>query len=160
MADHTEEQPQTDQPQTDRQISAGTTDRMAKYALGLDAAFSTLCGLVLMLGGLFMADTIGVSGWLLPALGFGLLGWANMVTLYAGRQFVRRPELDRVAAGNVAWVVLAIVLILIPGWLTGTGKWALAIITLIVAAFAAVQIAARSGLVPPGEQAEAAPPAT
>jgi len=152
MADRTDKQ----QEPTDRQISAGTTDRVAKYALGLDAAFSTLCGLVLMLGGLFMADTIGVSGWLLPVLGFGLLGWANMVTLYAGRRFVRRPELDRVIAGNLAWVVLAIVLVLIPGVLTGTGKWALAAVTVIVLAFAVVQLASRSGLVsaPPAEPGE------
>lgn len=144
----------------DRAIARGTKDRIAKYALGLDAAFSTICGLVLMLGGLFMADTVGVSGWLLPVLGFGLLGWANMVTLYAGRRFVRRPELDRVIGGNLAWVVFAIVLVLIPGSLTSTGKWALVAVTAIVALFALVQISTRSSLVPAADDSTSGPAAS
>lgn len=123
------------------------TDRLAKYALGLDAAFCTVGGLVLMLGGIFMSDAIGISGWLLPIIGFAILGWANLVTLYAMRQFVRPPELDRVIGGNIVWIVLAIVLLAVPGVLTTNGKWALLIITAIVAVFAAVQIVARRGLV-------------
>lgn len=120
---------------------------MAKYALGLDAAFCTVGGLVLMLGGIFMSDAIGISGWLLPIIGFAILGWANLVTLYAMRQFVRGPELDRVIRGNVVWIVLAAVLLVVPGVLTATGKWALLIVTAIVVVFVAVQVIARRGLV-------------
>lgn len=123
------------------------TDRMAKYALGLDAAFCTVGGLVLMLGGIFMSDAIGISGWILPIIGFGVLGWANLVTLYAMRQFVRRPELDRVIGGNLIWIAIAAVLLVVPGVLTTGGKWALVVVTAIVAIFAVVQFLARGGLV-------------
>jgi len=97
---------------------------MAKYALGLDAAFCTVGGLVLMLGGIFM-----------------------FVTLYAMRQFVRRPELDRVIGGNLIWIAIAAVLLVVPGVLTTGGKWALVVVTAIVAIFAVVQFLARGGLV-------------
>jgi len=120
---------------------------MAKYALGLDAAFCTVGGLVLMLGGIFMSDAIGISGWILPIIGFGVLGWANLVTLYAMRQFVRRPELDRVIGGNLIWIAIAAVLLVVPGVLTTGGKWALVVVTAIVAIFAVVQFLARGGLV-------------
>jgi len=107
----------------------------------------TVGGLVLMLGGIFMSDAIGISGWILPIIGFAILGWANLVTLYAMRQFVRRPELDRVIGGNLLWIVIAAVLLVVPGVLTAGGKWALVVVTMIVAVFAVVQVLSRGGLV-------------
>lgn len=115
----------------------------ANLALGLDAAFCNIAGLVFTLTGAFMADWLGVPGWVATVFGVALLVWSLVITLYANRKVARRGELDAAIKQNAAFIVLAAVVLAIPGSMTGNGKWLLVGFTGIVAAFMVAQLLAR-----------------
>jgi len=123
-----------------------SSTKFANLALGLDAAYCNLVGLIFVLTGAFMADWLGVPGWLATVAGVVILAWALVVTLYANRKYARRSELDKVIAGNLVWIVLAAIVIAIPGTMSSDGKWLLAIGTLIVVVFVVAQVWARRSL--------------
>lgn len=127
-----------------------TADKFAKWTLGIDAGFCLVGGLVLMLGGVFMADAVGVSGWIISGLGIAVNLWTLVVALAGSRKHVTQSELHRVIGGNLLWVVAAAIILVIPGSMSSGGKIALAIVTAIVAAFAAAQMYARSRLLSVG----------
>lgn len=123
-----------------------TADTFTKWTLGIDAGFCLVGGLVLMLGGVFMADAVGVSGWLISGLGILVNLWTLVVALAGSRKHVTRKELERVISGNLLWVVIAAIVLVVPGTMTSGGKIALLVVTAIVALFAAAQLWGRSRL--------------
>lgn len=125
-------------------------DTFAKWTLGIDAGFCLVGGLVLMLGGVFMADAVGVSGWWISIAGIVVTFWTLVVALAGSRKHVTRRELERIIGGNAAAVVLLIVLMVIPGVFTSGGRIAAAVVAAIIAGFAAVQSFARSRLLKVG----------
>lgn len=122
--------------------------KFANLAIGLDAAFCNVVGLIFVLTGAFMSDWLGVPGWVGTVFGIVVLAWALMVTLYANRRYAKRSEVDRVLKGNLVWIALAIIVILIPGAMSSSGKWLVAIGAAITAAFAVAQFMARGSLGP------------
>jgi len=121
-------------------------DTFAKWTLGIDAGFCLVGGLVLMLGGVFMAEAIGVSGWWISILGIVVTFWTLVVALAGSRKHVTRKELQRVIGGNLIFVASMVILMVIPGVFTAGGRIAVAVVSVIVAGFAAVQTLARSRL--------------
>lgn len=128
---------------------SGEQTKFANLALGLDAAFCTGIGLIFTLTGAFMSDWLGVSGWVLTLFGVGVMFWSLVVTLYANRRVTRRPELDRVISGNVAWLLASVAILLFVGSLTSAGQSMVLIGMAIVAAFTVAQVAARRTLAVP-----------
>lgn len=120
--------------------------RFANFALGLDAAFCNVVGLVFTLVGAFMSDWLGVAGWIATAFGILVLLWSFVVTLFANRRVSRRSEVDLVLKVNVAWVIAAIAVIAIPGTMSTNGRILLGIGTVFVAGFAVAQLFARRSL--------------
>ena len=120
--------------------------RFANLALGLQAALWTLGGLVFTLTGAFMADWLGIAGWVATLFGVVVLIWSLMVTLYANRRVTRRDELDRVVRTNVMFIVVAAVIAAIPGAMSGNGRLLLIGGIGIVAAFTVAQLLARRTL--------------
>lgn len=128
--------------------------RFANFALGLDATFCSIVGLIFTLTGAFMADWLGVAGWLATVFGLVVMAWSLVVTLYANRRVTRRPELDRVIGGNLIWIIVAAIILVIPGTMTSDGKWLLAIGTAIVVLFVIAQTLARRSLAAPGAETD------
>lgn len=122
--------------------------RFANLALGLDAAFCNVVGLVFTLTGGFMADWLGVPGYLATGAGIVILGWALVITLYANRRVTRRHELDRVITVNGIAIVATLVAVITPSSLSSGGRWLIGIGGLIVFVFLGAQIAARRTLPP------------
>lgn len=120
--------------------------RFANFALGLDAAFCNIVGLVLTLTGSFMSDWLGIAGWIIVVFGVVVLLWSFVVTLFANRRVSRRREVDLVLRTNIVFVLAAIVVIALPDALSSDGRIVLAIGTAIVAGFAVAQFLARRDL--------------
>ena len=120
--------------------------RFANLALGLQAALWTLGGLIFTLTGAFMADWLGVAGWVATLFGVVVLIWSLMITLYANRRVTRRDELDRVVRMNAAFVIAAGVIVAFPSAMSDNGRWLLVAGIAIVAIFIAAQLLARRTL--------------
>jgi len=120
--------------------------RFANMALGLDAAFCNIVGLVFTLTGAFMADRLGIAGWILTLFGVLVLLWSFMVTLYANRRVSRPHEVERIMRINIVMVVAGAILIALPGSMTADGKIVLGGWTLFTLGFAIAQFLARRGL--------------
>jgi len=114
---------------------------MLRKALYANAAFTAVCSLVAIVGASSIGDSFGVEPWVMVLVGAGLLGWAALVSFFARREETRRNEAWLVIAGDELWVIGVIVLLAaFPDALTNTGKLWLAILTLVVATLASVQL--------------------
>lgn len=120
--------------------------RFANLALGLDAAFCNVVGLVFTLTGGFMSNWLGVPGIVATGTGIVILGWALVVTLYANRRVTRRHELDRVIAVNGVAILASLAAVVIPSSLTTGGRWLVGIGGVLVLGFVIAQLAARRTL--------------
>ena len=134
------------EPEVD-EVEEPAPTRFANFALGLDAAFCNVVGLVFTLTGAFMADWLGVNGALATLFGVLVLMWSFVITLFANRRVSRRREVNVTMWFNVAFVIVAVVALAIPGSLSNNGKILLGIGTAIVAGFAVAQAYARRDLV-------------
>lgn len=109
-------------------------------AMTENAVFSAASGVVLAAGAAALDTWFGVPAWLLVLVGLGLVGYAADLVW-----FTRSPHRlalgGRVAvAADAAWVFGAAVLLLgFPETLTTQGNVALAVVTVVVAAFAVAQ---------------------
>lgn len=112
--------------------------RLLRNALTANAAFSLLSGLVLTLFAGPLADWLGIPLWIAVVFGIGLIGFAISVYTIARNP---KPGLVRqVIVSDVAWVVGAgMLLVAFPDALSSEGRWALLVVTLVVADFALVQ---------------------
>lgn len=124
-------------------------------ALHANAIYSTAAGATMAIGAAALDDWSGVPAWLLVAIGVGLIGFAASLVFGA-----RRPNLivdtGRTAvAGDIGWIVGAIVVIAATTWLTTAGEVTLALISIPVAIFAVTQWQGlrRMGGVEPGRMA-------
>jgi len=115
--------------------------RRLQTALGLNAAFSGLCGLTLMIAPRASAQLIGLPWpWLLGALGIGLMGFALLAAYAAGNPLTRRSIITVIVVADVFWVVASPVAMLAgASALTAVGQGLIALVALIVAALATIQ---------------------
>ena len=112
---------------------------MLKTAMIENAMFSGLTGVVLIFGAAWLDTWLGAPGWLLAALGAGLIGYAAFLVTTARNPRWMRFGGTNAVVGDVAWVLGAAALILVTDALTTKGEIALATVSAIVAAFAALQ---------------------
>lgn len=128
-----------------RQVEVEST-RSANLALGLDATFCNIVGLVFTLTGAFMSEWLGVAGWLATTFGVVVMLWSFVVTLFANRKIARRREIDFVIKANLVTIAIAVVAVVWPGVMTSAGKTTVAIGAAIVAFFTVWQLIARRTL--------------
>jgi hypothetical protein len=90
-----------------------------RYALVGDAAASGATGLLMALGGGFLADMLGLPESLLRLAGLILLPYAAGVAYLGTRENLSRGAVWAVIALNAVWV-LDSVLLLVSGWVAPT----------------------------------------
>lgn len=107
-------------------------------ALTANAVFSGLSGLVLTIGAGPMSHWLGIPTWISIAAGLGLVLFSVQVAMTARDP---QPQAVRVViAGDVVWVVLAIMLMAVfPEAMSSEGVVALVVVTGAVATFALLQ---------------------
>ena len=114
-----------------------TTD-LLRAALRTNVALSVTTGATLLVAGPWLDEPLGVPWPLLVALGAGLLVFARLVAVVAGRTEGLVAEARQVIAADVAWVVGAVAVVLLD-LLPQTGDLALVGVTVLVAAVATAQ---------------------
>lgn len=116
------------------------TDRLVRIALRGNAAFSAASGVAALVAAVAWPETLGVPAAVLVALGLGLLPYAALLAVFAGRPEVRPSEALLAVVADLAWVAGAAALLV--GWpdaMSSAGRWALGLLTLVVADFAVTQ---------------------
>jgi threonine/homoserine/homoserine lactone efflux protein len=114
---------------------------LIRKALYAKVIFTAICSLVAIVGASTIGEAFGVEAPIMVLVGAALLTWAALVAIFARRQETRRTEAWVVIAGDELWVIGVIVLLaLFPDALTDTGKLWLAILTLVVATLASIQL--------------------
>jgi len=123
---------QTFHPPTDR-------DRLLRWSLRGNAAFSALCGAAFLLAARPLAETAGVPDpRLLTALGANLLGFAALLVFVAARREIPLAAPPVVVWLDLAWVAGTVPLVL-ADVLTGAGRVAAVAVADVVLVFAALQ---------------------
>ncbi len=112
---------------------------LLRTALLVNALYSGLIGAALVAASPFIGPWAGLDGWVLLAVGVGLVGYAAVLAI-ARQQAQLLPIVGRLAVGaDLVWVAGAAALILIGDVLTGQGSLALALLTVGVGTLAVVQ---------------------
>jgi hypothetical protein len=122
-------------------MTSGRRDTLLRRALAGNVLFSTVSGIVLVLGSGRISDFTGLTpDWLPAAIGAGVLLWALEVALIARAEELRLTRVWMVIAGDAAWVVASYGFLLVGGTeLTSAGAWTIGTLAEIVALFAVVQ---------------------
>jgi len=126
---------------TSRPAAAAASQGLLRAALRANAGFSALSGLTMILAAGPLSDLLGITpAGSLRFLGANLLIFAAaLVYVAAGRPISRRWAWIAIMLDDL-WVVGSGILLL-TDWvpLTSTGRWVIALLALIVAAFAGAQ---------------------
>lgn len=104
-----------------------------------NAFFSGATGLVLLIGARWLDGWLGLSAWLLAALGVGLLLYAADLAWLSRSDRWLIPGGRLAVVADIGWVVAAAALIAFTAVLTKQGELALALVSVMVAGFAAAQ---------------------
>ncbi|MEM9380665.1 MAG: hypothetical protein AAGB93_12005 [Planctomycetota bacterium] len=116
------------------------TDLFLRRALKGNAAFSLLCGAVLLVGGGALAPLLGVPALALRVVGLTLLPFAFGLWRNASRASVSRGEAWSAVALDLAWVAGSIALVAFELWpLEPAGTWAVVGVADVVAFWALLQ---------------------
>lgn len=112
-----------------------------RLALSFNLAFSTFCGLAVLLTG---STTVGAAlgpfpGWLMSGLGIGLLGFAALIGFALWRLRVALALL--ISGLDVLWVFSTLLMTLVPGLLTSEGQVAVIGVAAVVALACILQLA-------------------
>ncbi len=114
-------------------------DRLLRYSLRGNAAFSSASGLAFIAAAGPLARTMGVPDIVsLPGLGVQLLGFAALLVWLASRGIIRPGFALAVVVADALWVVGTVPLLL-AGVLSPAGSWIATAIAHVVAAFAVLQ---------------------
>jgi len=115
------------------------TDTLLRRALYGNALFSTLSGGAMILAAPVLSPWMGLSvPWILPAIGFGLLGFAAHVAWTASREVVPGTQVVGIVVGDLSWVIGTAPLLAL-GPLSPAGDVAAASVAAIVGLFAGLQ---------------------
>jgi hypothetical protein len=118
---------------------AGDGGRLLKTAMKGNALVSAVTAAILMAGASGLDSWSGVNPWVLAGVGLGLLTYAvDLVWWARSSRWLRLGGRIAVVA-DIGWVVGAVLLIALTEVLTGPGETVLAILSAVVAAFAAAQ---------------------
>lgn len=122
-------------------MKAKTDDLLLRRALRLNAWFSTVSGLTLAAGSYLIGPRIGVEpSWLVLLVGIGLLPFAYDLFANASKSNVNLGKVKVAIAGDIAWVVGSIAVIVVdPTGLTTAGVVTIGVVAAIVADFGVLQ---------------------
>jgi len=114
---------------------------LLKRTLMANEIFSAVSGLVALFFSKQVTDFLGIqNSSIFLFLGIGLLVWAGFTAWVMMRPEVNPTLVKLVIAGDLLWVAGTVLLLIFAGGLFTTGgKWAIAIVADIVAAFAILQ---------------------
>lgn len=116
------------------------TGRMSlRNILFANAVFSLMSAAVLIAAAGPLSDFLGAPPLVLVVGGVALLVWAAFAFVNTRREIPSRRNTRLVIAGDLTWVVGAVVIILLPDTLTTSGKWALVTVSVFVLDFAVFQ---------------------
>lgn len=111
-----------------------------KIALLANAAFSLACSLPMIIGAGALSDYLGIAHRVLTTAGWVVAGNALFLLDYAQRDVVARSLLVGAFVGDLAWVVISVLALLLVGQtLTSQGVIAVAFVAAIVGYFAWAQ---------------------
>ncbi len=114
-------------------------DRLLRYSLRGNAAFSSLSGLAALIFATPLASALGTGPPLaLRLLGAQLFGFALLLVWLAARPLIRPAFVWAVIAADLLWVV-GTVPIVMSGELSSAGNWTAGMIADVVALFALLQ---------------------
>ena len=108
-------------------------------AMQENALFSGISGIVLIAGAPWLDTWLGVNGWLLVAAGVGLIVFASDLVWWSRSAKLLISGGRMAVISDIAWVVGAASLIAFTAVLSRQGELALAIVSVVVAGFAAAQ---------------------
>ena len=111
-----------------------------RHALRLNAGFSSLSSLTLLVAHAQLGSALGIDPRLLIAVGVGLVAFAGMLLYTAARSDVHRLRAEALchSFADFAWVAGSIVVIA-GGWLTPAGTGLVAAVALPVLALGIAQ---------------------
>ena len=113
---------------------------LLRYALKANSLFSTASGLVLALGGPWLASVVGVGpGWLYRAIGVGLVLYGIGLWVNAKRAEIDLTEVRWALAMDWLWVIGSVALVLLAPTINQAGVWIIGIAGVVVADFAVMQ---------------------
>ena len=113
---------------------------LLRYALTANSLFSTASGLVLALGGPWLASVVGVGpGWLYRLIGAGLVLYGIGLWINANRTEINLTEVRWAVAMDWLWVIGSVAVVLFAPTINEAGVWIIGIVGLVVADFAVVQ---------------------
>lgn len=118
---------------------AGPEGTLLGRAMTANAVFSATSGAVLALASTGLDGWLGVNRWVLVALGVGLVLFGADLWVSARRRHRIRLSGIVAVAGDVAWVLAAVVLVGFTDVLTDAGNVALSAVSVVVLAFAVAQ---------------------
>ncbi len=119
-----------------------TNTTLLRGALRANAAFSTLCGAILVVLGGVLDPVLGVPALALRLVGASLLPFAVSLWMNARRAEVSRREAWLAVGLDLAWVAGSAALILGELWpLTTAGRWAVIGVAEVVLLWALLQTA-------------------
>lgn len=115
---------------------------LLRWALGANAGFSGLSGLVLLLAAGPVGEWLGVTEpWILRGIGGGLVAYAVWLAALTREETPRRSLVVTASLADFAWVAGSVLLLVAgPQLLTPPGRWAVAIVAVVVADFGVVQL--------------------
>ena len=127
-----------DKAMTTTAPSVGLTGdtKLLRTVLRENATFCMASGAVLAAGSAALDNWVGVRWWILLLLGLGLIAYAPSLWIGAGRPKLLRQTGLVAIAGDVGWIVGAVVIVAATDWLTRNGEIALIAVTALVASFA------------------------
>ncbi len=121
---------------------SGDGGRWLASAVSYNAIFSGVNGVVLLAGAPMLSRPIGAAGWVLAALGGGLLGFAVLLVWLLAAPHRLAVGARFVLVADLAWVVGAVVVLAgFPELLAPAGRVGLAAVSVVVAAMIVGQAA-------------------
>ena len=121
-------------------MSETTTPRRLRTAIVGNGIFSTIAGAATALFASQLADFMEIPTWVIYLVGPGTLAFGISLLVAARAKQINRQGVALTIVADVTWVLTAVVIIVIPGTMSGGGKVVYGLVSLIVAVFATLQI--------------------
>ena len=120
---------------------SGESNKLLRYALRGNAAFSAVSGVIAILAAAPIAAFMGLaSPLILVIIGVGLLPFAFLVYKVSTMTAVKPLFVKEILVMDLLWIVGSMVILLV-GWpaLTANGRWLVAVLADSVAVFALLE---------------------
>lgn len=121
---------------------AGARQIPLTQVIAANGWFSLVTGAIVVMAAAPIGDLMELPVSLLVAVGIGLVGYGAALFAASRRRPFPRAVARLATAGDLAWVVGAVVLVAIPSTMSGGGKTLLAAVSVAVAGFAVAQVRA------------------